>query len=157
MDTTSNNFTWQTYTFGGDAGGSLLKDVAIINDTDIWAVGTIGLTDSSGKPDPQPYSLAHWDGTSWTLSKVFYHFIGDSSILTNMQGILYFDQRDIWFAAGSIFHFDGQSTVLSFDRTQQLAGNQTIDKLWGWKPSQLYGVGHAGGGELNTTATLGNS
>ena len=47
LDTTSNNFTWQTFTFGGTAGGSMLRDVAIINDTDIWAVGEIAVKDSS--------------------------------------------------------------------------------------------------------------
>jgi len=40
MDTTSNNFTWQKYYFGG-AAFSVLHDVAIVNDSDIWAVGEI--------------------------------------------------------------------------------------------------------------------
>jgi hypothetical protein len=47
MDTTSHNFTWQTFTFGG-AGGSYLNDVAIINDNNIWAVGNIFAFDSTG-------------------------------------------------------------------------------------------------------------
>jgi hypothetical protein len=34
LDTTSHNFTWQTFTFGdGGAGSSVLNDVAIVNDT----------------------------------------------------------------------------------------------------------------------------
>ncbi len=31
MDTTSHNFTWQTFTFGDGTGSSCLYDVAIIN------------------------------------------------------------------------------------------------------------------------------
>jgi hypothetical protein len=39
MDTTSHNFSWQTFTFGGQAGSCVLYDVAIINENNIWAVG----------------------------------------------------------------------------------------------------------------------
>ena len=62
MDTTSNNFIWQTFTFGGDAGSCLLNDVAIINDNLIYAVGAIYLKDSTtGQNDWQPYNLAIWN------------------------------------------------------------------------------------------------
>ena len=51
LDTTSSNFIWQTYAFGSaTAGSSYLNDVAIINDTDIIAVGAVYLTDSVGRP-----------------------------------------------------------------------------------------------------------
>jgi len=42
-DTTSHNLSWTQYTFGGagTAGSSYFNDVAIINDTDIWAVGQV--------------------------------------------------------------------------------------------------------------------
>ncbi|RMH77655.1 MAG: hypothetical protein D6681_20755, partial [Calditrichaeota bacterium] len=39
MDTTSHNFSWEIYEFGGQQGSSVLYDVAIINENDIWAVG----------------------------------------------------------------------------------------------------------------------
>lgn len=53
MDTTSHNFTWQTFTFGdAGAGSSVLYDVAIINENDIWAVDEIYMNDSLGNPDP---------------------------------------------------------------------------------------------------------
>ena len=40
MDTTSHNFTWEIDTLG-DGGSSVLRDVAIINDTLAYAVGEI--------------------------------------------------------------------------------------------------------------------
>ena len=46
MDTTSHNFTWQSWTFG-DIGSSVLYDVAIINENNIWAVGEINIADTS--------------------------------------------------------------------------------------------------------------
>src|SRR3972149_8811161 len=70
MDTTSHNFTWQTFTFGGQAGSSTLYDVAIINENDIWAVGEIYMNDSTGQPDPNTYNAVHWDGSTWELKRI---------------------------------------------------------------------------------------
>jgi hypothetical protein len=39
LDTTSNDYSWQTFTFGGAASSSF-EDVVIVNENDIWAVGT---------------------------------------------------------------------------------------------------------------------
>ena len=50
MDTTSHNFTWQTFEFGQHSS-SVLYDVAIINENNIWAVGEIYMNDSLGNPD----------------------------------------------------------------------------------------------------------
>lgn len=47
MDTTSHNFNFQTWTFGGQAGSCTLYDVAIINENNIWAVGEINIEDTS--------------------------------------------------------------------------------------------------------------
>jgi hypothetical protein len=56
-DTTSHNFTWTLQKLGG-ASGSVLYDVAIVNDTLAYAVGEMYLNDSVGQNDPQPYNLA---------------------------------------------------------------------------------------------------
>ncbi len=55
LDTTSHNFTWQTFTFG-EHQHSVLYDVAIIDENNIWAVGAIYMNDSLGEPDTQPYA-----------------------------------------------------------------------------------------------------
>jgi len=41
MDTTSHDFSWQTFEFGGQGGSSSFYDVAIVDENDIWAVGEI--------------------------------------------------------------------------------------------------------------------
>jgi hypothetical protein len=111
LDTTSNNFTWQTYTFGDpNAGSSQLSDVAIIDENNIWAVGGIYMDDSTGQPDPEPYGLVHWDGNKWNLQKIYYKTSsGNTLIISDIRGILYLNTGDIWFAAGSIFHWNGKS------------------------------------------------
>ena len=45
QDTTSHNFTWETWTFG-EHSSSVLNDVAIIDENNIWAVGEIYMNDS---------------------------------------------------------------------------------------------------------------
>ncbi len=62
MDTTSHNFTWQTFTFG-EHSTSTLYDVAIIDENNIWAVGEIYMNDSLGNPDPIFITLLQWNGT----------------------------------------------------------------------------------------------
>ena len=59
LDTTSHNFTYQTFEFGEPLTGnsSRLYDVAIINENDIWAVGEIYVNDSLGQADPIPYNV----------------------------------------------------------------------------------------------------
>ncbi len=56
MDTTSHNFTRQSFTFGQHSS-SVLYDVAIIDENNIWAVGDIYMNDSLGNPDPNRYNL----------------------------------------------------------------------------------------------------
>ncbi|NOX65840.1 MAG: hypothetical protein GXO85_08580 [Chlorobi bacterium] len=74
MDTTSHNFAWETYTFGGVNGSSYLKDVAIINENNIWAVGEIH-TEETDQFDSngvwvKPYNAIHWDGSTWELKRI---------------------------------------------------------------------------------------
>ena len=69
LDTTSNSYTWQTFTFGG-AASSYLNDVTIVDENNIWAVGNIFVYDSSGQVDQNIYNAVHWDGSKWELSRV---------------------------------------------------------------------------------------
>jgi hypothetical protein len=65
MDTTSHNFTFQTWTFG-TIGSSVLYDVAIIDENNIIAVGEIMVADSSPN-GYTTYNAVHWDGNHWEL------------------------------------------------------------------------------------------
>ena len=144
LDTTSHNFTWQTFTFGDpEAGSSVFNDVAIIDENNIYAVGEIYLLDSLGQPDSQPYSIAIWDGEKWNLKKLFYN---SNKIINSIRGILVLDSNDIYLAAGSIFHWDGisSSVQLVYSRLNLPDPNATIEKLWGNSSSLIYGVGNAG-------------
>ncbi len=142
LDTTSNNWTFQTFELGGSQS-SVLNDVAIINDTLAYAVGEIYGYDSTGHADLYPYGVARRDGTSWKLIKLL-----DNAgyPLTPIRGILVVNPNDIWLAAGSVYHWDGVSpqAQLSFSRLTLSDPNATIEKLWGTSSLSLYGVGNAG-------------
>ena len=142
MDTTSHDFTFETFTFGGTTGSCTFYDVAIINENYMIAVGSVYLTDSLGQPDPQPYGIAVWDGQNWGLKKIFH----SSNIPVTPRGIFVISPNEIYLAAGSIFRWDGVSSTVQmvFSRLSLPDPNATIEKLWGSSSSSIYGVGNAG-------------
>lgn len=151
LDTTSHDFTWQTNTFGDpNAGNSILYDIAVISENDIWAVGAIYIADTSANGFTN-YSAVHWNGNEWELKKLFYNdkdYYGNdfTVILTNIRGIFVFNNTDIWLAAGSIFRWNGVDSLIDFSfRTVTPSGLQPgINKLLKYSNSELYGVGNSG-------------
>ena len=141
MDTTSHNFTFEMITFGGQIGSSVLYDVAIINENNIWAVGEIWIADTS-QLGYTKYNAVHWDGNSWELKQL----IWDNSVFSPIRGILALDENNFYFAAGSVFKWDGNSNnvQLVFSRLSLPDPSGTIEKLWGESTNNIYGVGYVG-------------
>jgi len=142
MDTTSHNFTWQSWTFG-EHSSSVLNDVAIIDEDNIWAVGEIYLNDSLGQADPHAYNAVHWDGSEWNIKRI--PFTGECSavIYPPIKSIFVFSEDDIWFArGGSLVHFNGNEYYNDCRMNSLLAGS--INKIWGTSSDKLYVVGNNG-------------
>jgi len=142
MDTTNHNFTWQTFTFG-EAGSSVLYDVAIINENNIWAVGEIYMNDSLGNPDPNAYNAVHWDGQKWELKRIYYY--GNCSAVTYppLKAIWAFSENNIVITnGGSIGWFDGNIVNLDCRVNPLLTGS--INKIWGNSSNDLYIIGNNG-------------
>jgi hypothetical protein len=64
MDTSNHNFEWNVDTLG-DGANSNIRDVSIVNDTFVVAVGEIYKKDSTGQFDNVPYNYAVWNGSDW--------------------------------------------------------------------------------------------
>ena len=137
MDTTSHNFTWQTFEFGQHSS-STLYDVAIINENDIWAVGEIYMNDSLGNPDPTSYNAVHWNGQSWELKRIPI-LLNGTPFYPVIKSIFAFNENDIWFEAG--IHWDG----ITFKKIPfNIQWNGNVNKLWGSSSNDLYAVGNNG-------------
>ncbi len=140
LDTTSHNFTWQTFTFGGQGGSSTLYDVAIINENDIWAVGEMYVYDSTGSP--VLYNAIHWDGSKWELKRIKTEFRG-KIITIELEGVFAFSPTDIWMVGSLPIHGDGQNWTM-FDVRTTTDPNLSLSKAWGANTNDMYFVGRGG-------------
>ena len=138
MDTTSHNFTFETFTFGGTAGSSTLYDVAIINENDIWAVGEIYVADTS-QNGYTLYNAVHWDGSEWELKRIRTNACGGVDY-PPIKAIFSFSADDILFAHidGSITHYNGIEFTNNCSLITQLNGS--ANKIWGKASNDFYVV-----------------
>ena len=139
MDTTSHNFSWQIDTIG--TYSSILYDVAIINETEIWAVGEIHTPetdkfDSLGNWVP-PYNAVHWDGQEWILIRTEAPGYGFG---TNFS-VFAFNSNDIWVGSTLPEYWDGINWCF---HGYNLAGGYYIRKIWGSSSNDIYFVGSNG-------------
>lgn len=109
MDTTSHNFTWQTWTFG-EHSSSVLYDVAIIDENNIWCVGEIYMNDSLGQPDPKRYNAVIWNGINWNVIRIPYTYQG-TDFYHPIQSVFAFGPNDIWFCGNGVIRWNGSSFI----------------------------------------------
>lgn len=149
-DTTSHDFIWRIDTLGM-GNGSTVYDVAIVNDTLVYAVGEFFLRDPSGTMDHLPYGLAIWNGNGWRFRRIYARYQNIDGHL-EPRGVLAFSPTDVWFAWGDVFRWDGTSDtakvylleINSINPAPVLGPNQAIYKLWGSSGSDIWGVGSNG-------------
>lgn len=142
MDTTSHNFTFESWTFG-TVGSSTLYDVAIIDENNIWAVGEIMIADTS-QNGYTTYNAVHWDGRSWEVKRImFYTICGQQSRSSYpAKAVFAFNENEIWIA------MDGDQIVKLENGVQVkticLPWSFSINKIWGSSSNDLYIVGNSG-------------
>ncbi|MGA2624437.1 MAG: hypothetical protein ABSF91_11325 [Bacteroidota bacterium] len=134
MDTTSNNFTWQMYTLGGI--GSIIWDVAIVNDTSVIAVGEIYQNDSATL-----YNAARWNGSNWSVFRIPYYYNGQP-FYSSIGALYVVSDSDIWFGIGNLIHWNGQ-TYEPIEFSPTVWGSHLVRRLWG-RGKTLYVVGDSG-------------
>jgi len=139
MDTTSSSFTFEMITFGGEIGSSVLYDVAIINENNIWAVGDIWRKDDTSSLGYTKYNAVHWDGNSWDFKRIRTNSCGgvDYPPIKTLFG---FSADNILFAHidGSITHFNGIEFINDCSLINQLNGS--ANKIWGLSKDDYYVV-----------------
>ena len=140
MDTTSHNFTFTSWMFG-TIGSSVLYDVAIINENNIWAVGEIMIADTS-QNGYTTYNAVHWDGSEWELKRIPYHYNGQA-FYHPIQAVFSFNENDIWFCGNGVMNWDG-TNFKSIGIPTSVWGPYQMNKIWGSGNSNLYIVGNNG-------------
>jgi len=135
MDTTSHNFTWQLYTLGDPLSGegSMLYDVSIVDENNIWVVGEIYLKDTV-----QMYNAAHGDGNKWNLLRVFYTDNSGNYIYT-IRTLFSFSNNNVWF--GNFTHWNGNEFI---SVPLNISFPYTINKIYGTSDNNLYIIGTSG-------------
>ncbi len=138
MDTTSHNFTWRMDTLG--CAGSMLWDVAIVNDTCVWVVG-----DLFTKPYDsfERYNAAMWNGKVW---KKFRFALQNWSNATSVQILrcIWNDGCGLWIFSeiGAYIKISNLGSIVKTGKTLERKG--TPNKIWGDKQDQFYLVGTDG-------------
>ncbi len=145
MDTTSHNFTWQTFTFGNR--NSVLKDVAIINKNNIWAVGEIHTAETDQWNEDstkwvQPYNAVHWDGNTWELKRILVNYKGNTIFLA-LESIFAFSATDIWLVSSLPIHGDGKNWKI-YDVREETNSNLSLTTVWGSSSNDIYFAGRSG-------------
>jgi hypothetical protein len=139
QDTTSHLINWLVEDIG--EYGSILRDVAIIDDDDIWAVGEIYLNDSLGQSIR--YNAVHWNGNGWELKRIYYYGNCSAVEYPPLIAICAFSETNIVITnGGSIGWFDGNTVNLDCGVNSLLTGS--ISKIWGTLTEDLYVVGNNG-------------
>jgi hypothetical protein len=142
LDTTSHNFTWQSWTFG-TFDNSIFYDIAIINENNIWAVGDIKIADTSVN-GYTIYNAVHWDGNEWKLHRIMFNTIcgQQSQNAYPASSIIAFYENEIWIAqlGDQIAKIENgiQKEILC------MPWIFAINKIWGTSSNDLYVVGSNG-------------
>lgn len=136
LDTTSHNFAWQTFTFG-NYDNSVIYDVAIVAENNIWAVGEIYIEDSIGVV--KHYNAVHWDGQNWEFKRIKTKACGGADY-PPIKAIFAFAANDILFAHldGSISYFNGIEFTNDCSLIIQLNGS--ANKILGISKNDFYVV-----------------
>ncbi|HSW55248.1 MAG TPA: hypothetical protein VLH59_09170 [Ignavibacteriaceae bacterium] len=143
MDTTSHNFTFESWTFG-TIGSSTLYDVAIINENNIWAVGEILIADTS-QNGYTTYNAVHWDGSQWELKRIPYYDYGGYLVYGPLQTVFAFTENDVWFCSyANLLQYNGSDYLSRAFFMTSITFNGQVLKIWGTDANNIYCVGRNG-------------
>ncbi len=142
-DTTSHNFVFEIDTLG-NGSSSVLNDVWIFDENNIWAVGEIYVQDSTGQSE-EVYNAVHWDGKQWNLKKVPVRDLGGFTFLTPLKAVIGFSPNDVWVAGDAdLIRWNGSSWSGKALFIRDLSFNGQVLKMWGTNGSNIYCVGRNG-------------
>jgi hypothetical protein len=138
LNPTSHNFEWETY-YLGDCN-SVLGNVGIVDENNIFAVYKLHYRDSLGNCGLEKFNIARWDGSTWDVSKVIVPtYPHQYQVAAPLEALLTLDEQNIFVcSAGALMHWDGNKWnerayfVTDFPFTGQ------VYSMWGNKNDNIY-------------------
>ena len=134
MDTTSHNIHWQMDVIGKYY--SILRDVVIIDENNIWAVGEI-------KTDSGTYNAVKWNGNEWQIFNIEAYY-GTALVNPPMYSIQYFNNDDIWALCGYPFHWNGSEWLLYHLTDMGIIPGGLRGTMWSANSNDIYLIGRNG-------------
>lgn len=139
LDTTSHDFTWEIFYFGNGIGNSVLEDVEIIDDNNIWVVGDIQDAgfDKDGVWQDQ-HNVVRWNGSEWQTDRIFGDsFCNPDNKYTPYLHSIYIDPKNhIWTNSGSQVINVKDGKIYCSENISRL------DKLEGFNDGSIIAVNH---------------
>ena len=117
-DSTTQNFTFETFEFGDGFSSSYLNDVWIFNENNIWACGYINVTSNTGR-----VNFIHWNGSQWLG-------VGQQFDSGGFDGIWAADSENIYFADGIVLKYDKFGFKYEDFSKITFTNGQGVHKLW---------------------------
>ena len=150
--TTSHEFEWEVLHFG-EGSDNFIRDAWIFDDGHIWCVGEF-------HEGGEQYSAKVWDGDSWLNKKLFRHYQDIIRVIPGIRSMWAFTEEDIWFAAGTVYHYSGSDTLTTmygeFAWTPPFYG-----RIWASSPENIffadpwdYNIGYYDGNEFTDIDSL---
>ncbi|MBI9072923.1 MAG: hypothetical protein JEY94_15085 [Melioribacteraceae bacterium] len=144
---TSHNISWRTWEFG-DYGSSRLRDVAIINENDIWAVGEIYLNDDEGNNIDTLYNALHWNGENWSKYRIevrlTYEHVSVITKLDPIKSVFSFEQNEVWFASNAGGVSIAKTGDLELLNIPYGTGPGGANAIWGDSNKNMFFTGNNG-------------
>jgi len=103
---TSHEFVWQKF-FWSEIGSNI-EDIEIIDKKNIWAVGSIWVTDST--QNLHFYNGLFWNGERWELKEIPARVSPENNelVIGLVRSLFISDSNDIWFhSGGQMIHWNG--------------------------------------------------
>ncbi|HRN27900.1 MAG TPA: hypothetical protein PL018_15050 [Ignavibacteriaceae bacterium] len=126
-DSTTQNFTFETFEFGDGFSSSYFNDVFIFDQNNIWVCGNVLTNDSTDG------NLYHWNGHYWNALRLNYV---DMEGIWGINGIIYLASNGLW-------RYNGLALIRQ-NITGTFSQGQGVHKLWGSSENNIWGVGPNG-------------
>lgn len=112
LDISNSDFTWEVYRFGDEGNENWFRSVSIVNENNIWIVGTFrcwGWDSLYSEYGYVPYNAVHWNGQQWDYICIdpspwqyrgaydAVYAVDDSTVWAGINGISLF-QNGQWIA-----------------------------------------------------------